>query len=202
LNGELVDRDEGFAAGISANDESLVVGASTTTRTSGQLNKLKEFLDGDVSDLVLLDRALTPGEVLFLAQGALEVETSSDTALAAAPSSVQIEKETIDGTERSETLTGSDDNEWFYGNGGDDLMVGLGGQDIFVFAPEQGNDTIADFDPIEDYLALRDGLQIDGYQAVDADSDGQIDDTIVRFDPGDSVTLLDVLVTEDDQIFI
>ncbi|MEM1186871.1 MAG: hypothetical protein AAGI72_00005, partial [Pseudomonadota bacterium] len=187
---------------ISANDESLVVGASTTTRTSGQLNKLKEFLDGEVSDLVLLDRALTPGEVLFLAQGALEVETSSYTALAAAPSSVQIEKETIDGTERSETLTGSDDNEWFYGNGGDDLMVGLGGQDIFVFAPEQGNDTIADFDPIEDYLALRDGLQIDGFRAVDADSDGQIDDTIVRFDPGDSVTLLDVLITEDDQIFI
>ncbi|MEL7045096.1 MAG: LamG-like jellyroll fold domain-containing protein, partial [Pseudomonadota bacterium] len=202
LNGELVDRDEGFAAGISANDESLVVGASTTTRTSGELNKLKEFLDGEVSDLVLLDRALTPGEVLFLAQNALEIETSSEATLAASPTSAQIVKETIYGTELSETLTGSEGDDWFYGDDGNDLMTGLGGRDIFVFAPEQGNDTITDFDPVEDYLALRDSLQVGGLRAVDADSDGQIDDTIIRFDPGDSVTLLDVLVTEDDLTFI
>ncbi|MEE4175756.1 MAG: LamG-like jellyroll fold domain-containing protein, partial [Xanthomonadales bacterium] len=74
LDGELVDRDEGFAAGISANGESLVVGASTTTRKAGTTNNLKEFLDGSVSDLVLLDRELTPGEILFLAEGALEIE--------------------------------------------------------------------------------------------------------------------------------
>ncbi|MEO1078726.1 MAG: hypothetical protein AAFY29_04155, partial [Pseudomonadota bacterium] len=178
------------------------VGASTTTRTSGQLNKLKEFLDGEVSDLVLLDRALTPGEVLFLAQDALEIETSSEATLAAAPTSAQIVKETIYGTGLSETLTGSEGDDWFYGDDGNDLMTGLEGRDIFVFAPEQGNDTITDFDPVEDYLALRDSLQVDGLRAVDADSDGQIDDTIIRFNPGDSVTLLDVLATEDDLTFI
>ena len=59
-----------------------------------------------------------------------------------------------------------------------------------------------DFNPEEDLLALRDGMQIGRVRAFDGDGDGQIDDTLISFAPGDSVTLIDVLVTEDDLTLI
>ena len=135
LNGELVDRDDGFDAGISANGESLVLGASTTTRKSGELNNLKEYLDGEISDFMILDRPLTPGEVLFLSEGALEVETPSEDPGIAGPSSAQVVAEELYGTTAGETLEGGDGNDWLFGDDGNDVLIGGDGQDTFAFAP-------------------------------------------------------------------
>ena len=202
LDGELVDRDAGFSAGISANGESLVVGAGTTTRNSGTLENLKEFLDGSVSDLVLLDRELTPGEVLFLAEEALSVETPAVVLSTSSPSSALVLTDEIYGSPLGETLEGGDGNDWIYGDDGNDILIGGRGQDTFVFAPFHGNDRIEDFDAELDSLALRDGLQIERLRAMDADGDRVIDDTMITFDSGDSVALIDVVLTEDELALI
>ncbi|MFT7288986.1 MAG: Ca2+-binding RTX toxin-like protein, partial [Halieaceae bacterium] len=197
LNGELEDRDAGFSAGISANDESLVLGAGTSSRDSGQLNKLNNFFSGTISDVLLLDRDLTSGEVLFLAEEALPIQypggEAPDTDTPQSNIGVQTE---IYGTDAGEDLAGGDGDDWILGGDGMDWLLGGAGADVFVFKPWHGYDTIEDFNPDEDFLALRDGLQIAGVRLVDADRDGQIDDTLVSFDPGDAVALLGVQLTE------
>ncbi|MEM1404425.1 MAG: hypothetical protein AAGG55_13900, partial [Pseudomonadota bacterium] len=177
-------------------------GASTTTRKNGSLDNLKEYLDGEISDFMILDRPLTPGEVLFLAEEALEVEMPSEDPGTAGPTSAQVVAEELYGTAAGETLEGGDGDDWLFGDDGNDVLIGGEGQDTFAFAPWQGNDVIMDFNPEEDLLALRDGMQIGRVRAFDGDGDGLLDDTLISFAPGDSVTLIDVLVTEDDLTLI
>ncbi|MEM6544622.1 MAG: hypothetical protein AAF680_06945, partial [Pseudomonadota bacterium] len=202
LNGELVDRDDGFADGISANGESLVLGASTTTRRSGELNNLKEFFDGEISDFVLLDRPLTAGEILFLNEGALDIQMPRDVPANTSPGSALVIDEQLIGSALGESLRGGAGNDWLFGDDGNDTLTGGLGQDTFAFAPRHGNDVITDFDPTQDSIALRDGLQIENVRAVDGDGDGQIDDTLISFDPGDSVLLTDVLLAENELALI
>ncbi|MEM6301669.1 MAG: LamG-like jellyroll fold domain-containing protein, partial [Pseudomonadota bacterium] len=202
LNGELVDRDDGFADGISANGESLVLGASTTTRRSGELNNLKEFFDGEISDFVFLDRPLTAGEVLFLSEGALDIQMPRDVPANTSPGSALVIDEQLIGSALGESLRGGAGNDWLFGDDGNDTLTGGLGQDTFAFAPRHGNDVITDFDPTQDSIALRDGLQIENVRAIDGDGDGQIDDTLISFDPGDSVLLTDVLLAENELALI
>ncbi|MGR3514751.1 MAG: LamG-like jellyroll fold domain-containing protein [Paracoccaceae bacterium] len=67
LNGELIDSDAGFADGMSGNTEDLVLGASTRSRNGDDDNLQWEF-DGEIGNLVMLDRPLEDIEVLFLAE--------------------------------------------------------------------------------------------------------------------------------------
>ncbi|MEM6538889.1 MAG: LamG-like jellyroll fold domain-containing protein [Pseudomonadota bacterium] len=67
LNGQLIDSDEGYAAGMSGNTEDLVLGASTRTRDEDNDN-LQWHFDGEISDLLMLDRPLEDIEVLFLSE--------------------------------------------------------------------------------------------------------------------------------------
>ncbi|MFT7287903.1 MAG: Ca2+-binding RTX toxin-like protein, partial [Halieaceae bacterium] len=73
LNGEIEDVDKGFDAGIRANDQSLILGASGSSRPSDTTNKLKYFFSGTIENVLLLDRDLSAGEVLFLEEGILEL---------------------------------------------------------------------------------------------------------------------------------
>ncbi len=52
LDGQLVDADIGFTQGIAANDNSLVIGASTRSRDGERLN-LKDPLDGEIIALAI-----------------------------------------------------------------------------------------------------------------------------------------------------
>lgn len=67
LDGNLIDADTGFAGGMSGNAEDLVLGASTRSRMGDNDNLQWEF-DGDISNLMLLDRPLEEIELLFLAE--------------------------------------------------------------------------------------------------------------------------------------
>ena len=66
LDGELIDSDSGFPGGMSGNEEDLVLGASTRTRNGDNDNLQWEF-DGDISDVLLLDRPINEIEATFLA---------------------------------------------------------------------------------------------------------------------------------------
>ncbi|MEM9426344.1 MAG: LamG-like jellyroll fold domain-containing protein [Pseudomonadota bacterium] len=72
LNGELIDSDDGYPAGMSGNTEDLVLGASTRTR-NGDDDNLQWHFDGEIRDLVMLDRPLEDIEALFLAEAGGDV---------------------------------------------------------------------------------------------------------------------------------
>ncbi len=67
LDGELVDADTGFEGGMSGNTEDAVLGASTRTRMGEDDNLDWEF-QGEIGNVVLLDRALEEIELTFLAE--------------------------------------------------------------------------------------------------------------------------------------
>ncbi len=73
LNGELLDADTGYAGGMSGNSEDLVLGASTRTRV-GEDDNLQWHFDGEVENLLLLDRPLEEIEILFLSEGNGDLE--------------------------------------------------------------------------------------------------------------------------------
>jgi Ca2+-binding RTX toxin-like protein len=72
LNGELIDSDTGYPDGMSGNAEDLVLGASTRVR-NGDDDNLQWHFDGEIGDLVMLDRPLEEIEVLFLAENGGDV---------------------------------------------------------------------------------------------------------------------------------
>jgi len=86
LNGELIDSDEGYADGMSGNAEDLVLGASTRTR-NGEDDNLQWHFDGEIGNLVMLDRPLEDIEVLFLAESDGDV-SALDTLYSDAPAPV------------------------------------------------------------------------------------------------------------------
>ena len=76
LDGALVDADTGFTDGMTGNAEDLVLGASTRTR-SGDNDNLDWKFDGEISNLLLLDRPLEEIEILFLAESGGDIEALS-----------------------------------------------------------------------------------------------------------------------------
>lgn len=74
------------------------------------------------------------------------------------------------------------------GGNGDDRLVGGAGSDLFIFT-DGGDDTVADFDAngggdAQDYIGVD---SMNGFRIRD---DG--DDVVIKFDNGDTLTLLDV----------
>jgi Ca2+-binding RTX toxin-like protein len=67
LNGALLDADTGIAGGMSGNAEDLMLGASTRMR-NGEDDNLQWPFDGEIGELLLLDRPLEELEILFLAE--------------------------------------------------------------------------------------------------------------------------------------
>jgi len=126
LDGALRDSEDlsdmpGFAMGMSGNTESLVFGASTVSRTPGGLDNLKEFFDGTIEDVVVLDRLLHPTKVLFLSEDALETNPPSE------PPAV--EDLLVEGTGDNDDLAGGAGNDTVLGFAGDDTLDGMAGDD-------------------------------------------------------------------------
>jgi hypothetical protein len=118
VNGAVVDTDHGFyGGGMDENAEDIVLGASTHARR-GDDDRLDWHLDGEVANLLILDRPLQPVEADLLANGGGEWSALSALDYAEAPAEPE-----PDG-----------------GNGGDDNFIskfinmilklfGLGGRD-------------------------------------------------------------------------
>jgi len=115
-------------------------------------------------------------------------------------------EDTIYGSAQADVLFGGNDEDILRGRGGgdeldggngDDRLVGGGGSDLFIFT-SGGDDTIADFDATgggsgQDYIGVE---SMNNFKIRD-DSD----DVVIRFDNGDTLTLLDVkhtVVTDAD----
>ena len=77
----------------------------------------------------------------------------------------------------------------------DDMFVGGGGSNRFDFATGSGQDTIADYDPATDVLAITDNMQ---ERSVEETANS---DTLVTFDTGDSVLLVGVTGVAGSDLF-
>ncbi|MDA9020304.1 putative Ig domain-containing protein, partial [Flavimaricola sp.] len=117
----------------------------------------------------------------------------------------------IFGTDDDDILVGTSVAEWFYGLGGNDSISGSGGgdrlsgdagndilsggasADTFVFALNDGNDEITDFELGVDSISLIGGQTLSAFTEVDTDAAGGVDSTMLDFGDGSSVLLLDVL---------
>ncbi len=89
-----------------------------------------------------------------------------------------------------DTIDGGLGRDTIIGGEGDDLLIGGGSADRFIFGAGDGNDTILGYAPGE-RLVLVDGLTLDSRKVFDADGDG-LDDLLLSFGDGGSVTLIDV----------
>ncbi len=151
-----------FLAGMTGNSESLVLGADTTTRSSGELNNLKEFFEGTISDVVILDRALYAAEVFQLSEGVLDfIPAGSSAGSSGGGDSADIGSETGDDSEDSDgdengdesddgstsdgatepsgdsepeplTLTGNNSANLLEGGAGDDTLSAARGADTLI----------------------------------------------------------------------
>jgi len=73
LNGELVDADIGFPDGMLGNAEDLVLGASTRTR-NGEDDNLEWEFDGEIENVLLLDRPIEDVEAVFLSEAGGDID--------------------------------------------------------------------------------------------------------------------------------
>ena len=123
--------------------------------------------------------------------------TLLDTGVQAMMRAVLQDQDTVYGSAQADVLFGGGNEDILRGRGGgdeldggkgDDRLVGGGGSDLFIFT-SGGDDTIADFDSTgggngQDYIGVE---SMNGFKVRD---DG--DDVLIRFDNGDTLTLLDV----------
>lgn len=153
IDGELEDTENlaekpAFLDGMLGNTESLVLGASTMHRTSGELNNLKYHFDGTIAEFTVLDRALYDAEAYKLALGALDVVPSEG---GAAPSAAEAAPDlVIEGSGTPDALTGDAGNDDISAGAGNDTVEGLAGDDVIragtgddVARGGEGNDAIA-----------------------------------------------------------
>lgn len=108
LDGNLIDADTGFAGGMSGNTEDLVLGASTRTRM-GENDNLEWQFDGQISNLLLMDRPLEEIEILFLAEAGGDVDALSQIYVGSA-NAVDTDSDGIGGAEHTDGDAGSDDS--------------------------------------------------------------------------------------------
>lgn len=104
--------------------------------------------------------------------------------------------DTIDGGSGSDNIDGGAGMDTIRGGTGDDVMDGGLDADIFEFAAGDGNDEIWNFESGVDFLSLDAGLAVSSVSYADVSGTGA-DDTIVAFDTGDQLVLVDTTVGPD-----
>ena len=67
LDGQVVDAEPAFTGGMENNSESLVIGANTWARDAGNPDWRADFLEGEITEFTIYDRALSRTEVDFVA---------------------------------------------------------------------------------------------------------------------------------------
>jgi len=100
------------------------------------------------------------------------------------------------GGEGTDTIFGGGGADWIDGGTGQDFLTGGGGTDRFVFRGQWDFDTVIDFQNGLDRLDLRtNGIVFSdlNFEMVDADSDGNTDDVLIKISGGafGEIALLD-----------
>jgi hypothetical protein len=96
-----------------------------------------------------------------------------------------------------DTISGSGGDDLINGITGNDILTGGKGVDVFFFLPNQGRDTITDFDS-DGPQDKHDILRAQDATSYEVERDGK--DTIVIFDNGSSARLLDFKPSELDAL--
>lgn len=98
----------------------------------------------------------------------------------------------IDGGAGNDRLYGDAGNDRIIGGEGNDILIGGTGGDVFVFDGSSGDDTIADFNPLED------SLEFNGVDPSDITTrfDESTGNTIITFGEN-SITIAGVNLLED-----
>lgn len=96
-------------------------------------------------------------------------------------------------------IEGRQGNDWLQGDRANDVLFGGAGHESFAFGPNNGTDTILDFDTGDDRLVLLDGITLRAVKMIDADGDGDLD-AHLYFTKGTTAILLDVTSTDLVQI--
>lgn len=99
--------------------------------------------------------------------------------------------DTLWGGGGDDTVDGGAGNDTLWGGGGNDLFTGGGGGDVFIFASGHGDETITDFDLVEDSLRLiattTDFTDADSVTAASSVVGGNL---VIDLGGGDSLTLV------------
>lgn len=109
----------------------------------------------------------------------------------------------IDGGSGNDTIFGGNGDDTITGGRGDDTIIGGRGDDVmsagnnspsdtFVIRDGDGNDTITDFDPSEPDIIRFDMAEMSTYQDVSDRMSQDGNDTIITYNNGSSVRLLNV----------
>ncbi|GAB4179659.1 MAG: M10 family metallopeptidase C-terminal domain-containing protein [Thalassobaculales bacterium] len=103
--------------------------------------------------------------------------------------------DTIFGGQDQDTLVGDSGSDSLIGNAGNDYMIGGDGLDYFHFGANSGNDTIADFQRLVDYVTISSNVNGSGIttraQAIAAMSDTS-GGTVLNLGAGNTVTIIGV----------
>lgn len=100
--------------------------------------------------------------------------------------------DTLDGGAGNDRIVGGTGNDSITGGAGNDLMAGGTGHDVFIFDGSSGNDTITDFNPLEDRIEF-DGVDM---SEVSMSYDPVTGNTIMTFGEN-SITFTGVNLFED-----
>ena len=134
VDGLIADAEVMFDQTMTMNDNSLVIGAGTTTR-DGERQNLKEFFTGNISDFAIYDTQLSLNEVAELAgldltplsepviiEGVL-TGTEEGEELTGRFVEAGYGDDTVNGTTESDVLAGGHGQDMVYGGDGDDLLI-------------------------------------------------------------------------------
>ncbi|MEM7547519.1 MAG: LamG-like jellyroll fold domain-containing protein [Pseudomonadota bacterium] len=130
INGELVDEEDGFVGGMLGNTEDTIIGASSSQRRDDD-DRVHSFFEGEITNIVALDRALTPLEGLLLAEAgtdptALEYDYATDGRERGDLSKL----EAVWGSAGKDTMVGTNDDDYLLGSYGKDKLKGMAGNDV------------------------------------------------------------------------
>jgi VCBS repeat-containing protein len=99
-------------------------------------------------------------------------------------------QDSITGSSQADYLIGGQQGDMLNAGSGDDIMIGGQGNDQFVFDPNFGHDTIADFEPTDQLV-----FDASDFATIDAILASAVQvgaDTVITLDQNNSVTLTDV----------
>ena len=90
----------------------------------------------------------------------------------------------------NDTLWGNADNDTLWGGAGQDVLIGGSDRDIFALKPQEGTDTIIDFNLSErDRIGLAGGLTFDELTISQGTGDNR-NDTLISTETGDLLAIL------------
>ena len=96
----------------------------------------------------------------------------------------------LSGNGDNDTLWGNADNDRLWGGAGQDVLIGGSDRDIFALKPQEGTDTIVDFNLSErDRIGLAGGLTFDELTISQGTGDNR-NDTLIGTETGDILAIL------------